>query len=305
MEHYYCEGCGLYFGDENGLYGGYEDPAMYMTPAHGHDTQGVEAVKENETDPTCTEAGGYDMVIYCNICGFAVSTEHTVIPALGHSPAEPLRENELPASCTSAGSYEETVYCEICGEELSRSLETVPAPGHSLTHVAAVQPDCDDYGSAAHYACESCGRVFSDSQGSSEIYDPHDLLIEPLGHSWSEWEESGAYNIRSCLVCGVTDTVPNGTAGITVQPVDFSGKIGDAVSFSLEAIGDGLTYQWQYSSDGGKTWKNSGLPGNNTDTLTTTLTEARLIYRFRCVVTDSGGNKVYSDIVRMLKTPEE
>ncbi len=91
---------------------------------------------------------------------------------------------------------------------------------------------------------------------------------------------------------------------ITSQPVDFTGKLGDAVSFTVGADGDGLTYQWQYSNDGGRTWGNSGMPGNKTATLSTTLTDARLVYRFRCVVSDSSGKSVNSNIVRMIKKAE-
>ncbi len=87
----------------------------------------------------------------------------------------------------------------------------------------------------------------------------------------------------------------------TLQPVNYTGSIDDEVSFTAEAEGEGVSYQWQFSSDAGKTWKNSGLPGNATATLTTVLTEARLIYRFRCVATDAAGNRAISNIVRMLK----
>jgi hypothetical protein len=115
-------------------------------------------------------------------------------------------------------------------------------------------------------------------------------------------------------VCVVTDGSGSVTSGeavlavaaapavifeITEQPVDYEGEIGDEVSFTVAATGEGLSYQWQYSSDGGATWKASGLPGNATATLTTQLTETRLVYRFRCVVTDANGGTVTSDIVRM------
>ncbi len=89
---------------------------------------------------------------------------------------------------------------------------------------------------------------------------------------------------------------------ITSQPTDFNGQLGDAVSFTIEATGEGLTYQWQYSSDDGVTWKASSLPGNMSATLSTTLTDARLVYRFRCVVTDSRGTNLISDVVRMFKS---
>ena len=91
---------------------------------------------------------------------------------------------------------------------------------------------------------------------------------------------------------------------ITSQPEDYEGSIGDPASFTVEATGAGLSYQWQYSSDGGATWRSSSLTGSKTATLSTELTEARLVYRFRCVVTDAAGNSVTSNIVRMTKAAE-
>ena len=86
---------------------------------------------------------------------------------------------------------------------------------------------------------------------------------------------------------------------ITTQPESYAGQIGDEVTFTVVATGSSLTYQWQYSSDGGMTWRNSTLSGNNTDTLTTELTEARTAYKFRCVITDGDGNSIASDAVAM------
>jgi|GEM_PF-6477332 len=48
--------------------------------AKGHTP--LEAVKENETAPTYEADGGYDMVVYCDVCGEPVSSEHVVIPRL-------------------------------------------------------------------------------------------------------------------------------------------------------------------------------------------------------------------------------
>ncbi len=108
----------------------------------------------------------------------------------------------------------------------------------------------------------------------------------------------------SCTVTVAAAGAPAVELAITSQPSDYTGRIGDEVSFTVEATGEDVSYQWQYSSDGGKTWKSSGLSGNATATLTTTLTEARLIYRFRCVVTDAAGKKAYSNIVRMYKNED-
>ena len=51
-------------------------------PALGH-TPG-EAVNENEIAPSCTEAGSYESVVSCTVCGEELSRETVNVPALGH-----------------------------------------------------------------------------------------------------------------------------------------------------------------------------------------------------------------------------
>ena len=196
MEHWYCERCGRYYGDENGLYGGYYDAAMYMIPASGHNTEGVEPVRVNETAASCTEDGGYDMAVCCSVCGEPVSSVHTVIPAFGHTPAEAVIEDTVEAKCTDAGSYCEVVYCSVCGEELSRTKKTESALGHDLSLVPAVPADCGGPGNIAYYACSRCGGWFLDSEGTQPIDDHHDVVIEAESHQWGEpvwtWAEDGS-----------------------------------------------------------------------------------------------------------------
>lgn len=86
------------------------------------------------------------------------------------------------------------------------------------------------------------------------------------------------------------------------QPSDYIGQLGDTAFFHVDATGDDLTYRWQYSS--GATWYYSTMTGNRTPTLRGELTEARLGYRFRCVIT-SGTETVYTNPVRMLTTTIE
>ena len=55
------------------------------------------------------------------------------------------------------------------------------------------------------------------------------------------------------------------------------------------------SYQWQASTDGGKTWVNSGANGNETATLSFTAAAAHNGYKFRCVVRSSTGQTVTSN----------
>ena len=44
----------------------------------------AEAVKENEVNATCEEAGSYDSVVYCSNCGYQISRDKVTVDALGH-----------------------------------------------------------------------------------------------------------------------------------------------------------------------------------------------------------------------------
>ncbi|MBQ6030920.1 MAG: starch-binding protein, partial [Oscillospiraceae bacterium] len=61
----------------------YEDD---FTDALGHNPG--EPVQENYVEPTATEEGGFDSVIYCQRCGAELDRAHTTLPATG--PAEPI-----------------------------------------------------------------------------------------------------------------------------------------------------------------------------------------------------------------------
>lgn len=82
---------------------------------------------------------------------------------------------------------------------------------------------------------------------------------------------------------------------ITMHPEDFHGNIGDTAQFSIEAVGDGLTYQWQYLSNAsGATWKNSTSTGYNTPSLSIEVTSTRIGQGYRCKVS-SGNDTITSE----------
>lgn len=88
----------------------------------------------------------------------------------------------------------------------------------------------------------------------------------------------------------------NGGEIITKQPVSAAAKVGNKATFKVTATGDGLTYQWQWSTDGGITWKNSSTR-NATYSITTDA--AYNGYKYRCVVTNSSGNSETSNEVTL------
>ena len=67
---------------------------------------------------------------------------------------------------------------------------------------------------------------------------------------------------------------------------------GERALFTAQASGSGLTYQWQYSTDGGKTWKNSTSSTANDATLNIAGSAANAKLLYRCVVANAYGSVV-------------
>ncbi|MBR6029962.1 MAG: Ig-like domain-containing protein [Clostridia bacterium] len=80
---------------------------------------------------------------------------------------------------------------------------------------------------------------------------------------------------------------------ITGHPASQTAKIGATVTLKVTATGV-KSYQWQYSTDGGQTWKNNTGSGCNTDTLSFKMTEVFHGRKYRCEVTGTSGNVKYT-----------
>ena len=79
---------------------------------------------------------------------------------------------------------------------------------HSLKKIEKRDATCVADGNIEYYVCESCGKLFSDGEGTKEI-DYSETVI-PKGHSFGEWideippdsERDGVKGHRDCLICG-------------------------------------------------------------------------------------------------------
>ena len=116
-------------------------------------------------------------------------------------------------------------------------------------------------------------------------------------------DANGSVTSDAATLTIVEETVP--TVTITTQPQDTSIVAGRVVEFTVAATGVGtLSYQWETSTDGGATWKNTGFTGNKTETLTWTVTESHNGRKYRCVVSDANGS-VTSDAATLTIVPEQ
>ena len=182
---------------------------------------------ENNVDPTCTETGSYDNVVYCTVCGEELSREtvtvdalghemgewyQTVAPtcttegenrrdcgrcdyyetetvdALGHTEADAVEENHIDPTCTEVGGYDMVVYCTICGEELSREHTVIAALGHTEVIDIAIDPTCTTTGFTEGKHCETCGDVLVEQ-----------TVIDALGHAYD-----AAITAPTCTTMGYT-----------------------------------------------------------------------------------------------------
>ena len=80
------------------------------------------------------------------------------------------------------------------------------------------------------------------------------------------------------------DAVPT----ISSQPKSISVVSGKTAAFSVTAAGGNLKYQWQYSTDGGKTWKN--WSGKTSASVSVTATANNDGVYYRCKVTNAAGS---------------
>ena len=128
--------------------------------------------------------------------------------------------------------------------------------------------------------------------------------VEKADHTWNTGTitkpatatESGK-KTYTCTLCGATreEIIPIiEVPVIKTQPVAVSKPVGETASFMVGASGTGLAYQWQCSTNNGKTWTNSGFATANSATLQIPVTAARNGYKYRCVVTGSDGQSVTS-----------
>ena len=91
---------------------------------------------------------------------------------------------------------------------------------------------------------------------------------------------------------------------VTQQPDHVFAELGENVTFSVDGIGQNLTYQWYYRRlDGG--WKKVSAAGYNTASLTITAQVKNNGNQYRCYVYDGLGNLIKSQAAMLIERNEE
>ena len=191
-EYWYCSVCKKYYSDEAGR----QEILLADTviPATGHQLS-----KTDRKAATCTEAGNIEYW-NCAVCGKyfrdsegkqEISLADTVIPA-GHQLD---KTNSKAATCTEAGNTEYW-YCSVCkkyysdeaGRQETTLADTVlPATGHQLSKTEGKKATCTEAGNTEYWACNACGKYFSDEAGTNETRLA-DTVIPATGHHYGEYQ---------------------------------------------------------------------------------------------------------------------
>ena len=100
----------------------------------------------------------------------------------------------------------------------------------------------------------------------------------------------------------VTITRPAIALEIVKQPQSVEVAIGEKVTISVEAKGDGLTYQWYYKNASGKAFALSSFNGKTYSMTMAEYCNGRQVY---CVITDAYGNSVTTEIATMTRPAYE
>ncbi|MBQ1342279.1 MAG: Ig-like domain-containing protein, partial [Erysipelotrichaceae bacterium] len=145
----------------------------------GHNLDGT-TVEENRVEPTCSEDGGYDLVLYCTKCGQEISRAHKTIPALGHDWDKVVYEwAEDYSSCTASRRCKRDTY-----HYESIKVESLP----KITK----QATCEEAGSMTYTV--QFFRDWCEDQVKT-------VEIPALGHNYGEWTYDGEEAKTHTHVC--------------------------------------------------------------------------------------------------------
>ena len=126
--------------------------------------------------------------------------------------------------------------------------------------------------------------------------------IKKVTGDWDGWQvkcviKDKAGNSQDSNIAKISfDNGQTGPIKIKTQPKDVVTKKGETVGFSVEAEGDGLTYQWQYRTSATSSWKNFASATKPSIQKVSGDWDG---WQVRCVIKDKAGNSQDSNIAKI------
>lgn len=120
------------------------------------------------------------------------------------------------ATCTANGTVA-YYHCPDCGRnfatndpyaanETALTSLVAPATGHQhVTKVEAKAATCTEDGNVEYYRCDACGLAFK-TEADAAANNAFDPTVKAAGHQYGEWKEVNGKQVRTCTVCGATET---------------------------------------------------------------------------------------------------
>lgn len=156
--------------------------------------------------PCCS---GYT-VRTCKICGFE-DRQQNVAPTAEHVPDEGSLNPATVPTCTDT---DQTWVCKICHQKQTTHVSATT--GHMVEEwTVSKQPTCTESGVRDGF-CTLCGKTVNE-------------VINPNGHSWGEWTETGRENLEDGTICVTQNRVcgscsANETQSYIIQPESGGGE---------------------------------------------------------------------------------
>lgn len=179
------------------------------------------SVKYDETDHWGVCACGATLDKAAHSGGTATCKDKAVCSTCGQSYGELSTEHTpgAAATCTTAQT------CTVCSIELKAAL------GHTMTKTEAVDADCTNDGNIAYWTCGTCGKLYADDKGETEI-TAADTVIEATGHDWNEGEVTTE---PGCETKGVkTYTCKNDETHTQTEDIEALGHAWDSTDCTVE-----------------------------------------------------------------------
>lgn len=224
-----CLGCGGIFADAAATTEVSRDE-LGIAPA-GHDLVPVQEV------PSTCAAPGTAAHWICEGCGTLFGDEKAERAVAADELALPLAAHDLeyvpevPSTCVQPGTTEHW-HCSVCGgrfvdESGAQAVKldelALPLGAHALEAVEEVPASCTEPGTAAHWACALCGKLFADEAGNAEVtaenlataLAPHALAA--VAEVPATCEEAGVAAHWRCASCGGLFKDEEGTQAVSID----------------------------------------------------------------------------------------
>ncbi len=150
-----------------------------------------------------------DVDMLC-LCGYDRTHRHgTGSFVSGHAPScvSELSGRHYYYICSCGDKF----YDEDCTDPVINDTDLIIPYRHSTVYHAAVEANCCSFGSAEHFECSICQRLFADSNAFTELFD---ITIRPSGdHRSAKTEHDAEYHWYICeaggTVFGKDEHIPN------------------------------------------------------------------------------------------------